>query len=117
MRLRSFGNASAETGQEDRPGGLSYLVRSVLQLARFNSHRKPILLGRQRAGRIGRESARRIVSLVEVQHHVAIFPQIRVEEAAAAVGFFARGQVSEDERQRSEERRVGKECRSRWAPD
>src|SRR2546427_10869274 len=47
-----------------------------------------------------------MAELVQEYHHVAVLHEARVAGHAA-------GEVAH---QRSEERRVGKECRSRWSP-
>src|SRR6266542_5644149 len=44
---------------------------------------------------------------------ISVVPGLRLRRAAAARGD---GRRSRAERRRSEERRVGKECRSRWSP-
>ena len=68
-------------------------------LAGLDRDRQLVLRRRQRAGGVWRESAWRIVSLVEVQHHFAVFSQLRVEESAAAIGLLASGQVPKNEGQ------------------
>src|ERR1035441_5473102 len=72
---------------------------AVLLLAGFDLHGEAILLGRQRARRIGRERAWRIVGLVKVQNHLTVARQAGVEEAPGAIGFLAAGLVAEDEKQ------------------
>src|SRR5580658_5996612 len=80
----------------DWPGMPGHYNLVVFLLARFNPHRQPVLRRRQRASRVIRKSARRIVSLVEIQNHFAALRHIRVEEPARAVGFLARRLIAED---------------------
>src|SRR2546422_11607459 len=56
--------------------------------------------------------------VADVAHPVVVRPLLRGaggEEAIARVGAHD-GAAEHDVRDRSEERRVGKECRSRWSP-
>src|SRR3712207_9543717 len=46
----------------------------------------------------------------------ALSPNIRERRDASAALFDARGRMVAQAAHRSEERRVGKECRSRWSP-
>src|ERR1035437_6808919 len=71
----------------------------VILLPRFDSHRQPVLLGRQGARGIGRERTGRVVGLVEVQHDLVAARQVRIQEPACAVGLFAAGLVAKDEEQ------------------
>src|SRR4051794_9349365 len=74
-------------------------VQAVVQLARLDSQRQVVRLGRQGAGRETGEGAGRGVRLVEVQHPRAVAGLVRVEEAPAAVGLVPAGLVAKDEEQ------------------
>ena len=60
-------------------------MRRVFLLARLDPDRQPVLRRRERAGRVRREDARRVVGLVEVEHGPAVRGRWDVDESAAAV--------------------------------
>src|ERR1039458_8106714 len=70
---------------------------AVLLLTGFDANSQPVLRRRQRAGGVGGEGAGRVVGFVEVEHHLAVFGQRGIQEAAGAIGFPGGGLVAEDE--------------------
>src|SRR5579872_1971761 len=58
-----------------------------------------ILFGRQRAGGIRREGARRVLSFVEIQLYFAVLGSRSIEEPPGRVGLTARGEIAKDEEQ------------------
>src|SRR6202162_3526331 len=59
--------------------------------------RKPVLLRRERAGGVGSERAGRIVGLVEIQKHLAVFGKLGVEKPARGIGSFGAGFIAKYE--------------------
>src|SRR5687767_6064063 len=72
-------------------------VVAVALLAGLHAHLQPVLRGRKRARRVGREGTRRVVGPVEIQHHLPVLGQVRVQEAARAVRVRPVRLVPEDE--------------------
>src|SRR6266704_3509680 len=70
---------------------------AVIQLARLDAQRHPVLGRRKRAGRVGGERARRVVGLVEVEDDPPVLRQVGVKEAPGRVGLLAAGLVADDE--------------------
>src|ERR1700682_1168902 len=75
------------------------ILMPVRLFARLDADWQAVFVGRQRTRRVGSEGAGRVVSLVEIQHHLAIFGRIRIQESAGTVGFFSGGLVAEHEKQ------------------
>ena len=59
---------------------------TVAQFPGFNGKWKNIFLGRQRARRVRRKNAGRVVGLVEIEVHLSVHRHRRVHEAAWLVG-------------------------------
>src|SRR5581483_20869 len=55
-------------------------VLAVVLLPRRNRHRQLIFLGRKRTGGIGRQRARRIVGLIEIQHDLAVLYRLGLKK-------------------------------------
>ena len=60
--------------------------------------------------------ARLVASRLELKHHVCYFGNEELDESIRAVIRIMKSFDPMEIRNRSEERRVGKECRSRWSP-
>src|SRR5271155_4584009 len=96
-----FGFSHWFSSPDERMIALLLTLAMIHFLSRLNAHAQPVLGRRERARRIRVVSARRIIGLVEIEDHFAIFRRIRIEEARGRVGFLAAGQVAKDERQLS----------------
>src|SRR5215469_11384646 len=78
----------------------SSLYVAVVQLTRFDADRKPILPGGQRAGSVSRERTGRVDSFVEVQFHLAVLRQVRVEKSSRGIGFLPGCPIAKDEEEK-----------------
>src|SRR5580658_9587159 len=81
--------------RRDEPGRVS--MSRVRHLAGRNAYLQPVLLWRQRAGRIRVEGAGWVVGLVEIEDRCAVAAQVRVQEPRRLVGLLAARPVPEDE--------------------
>src|SRR4051812_38143609 len=84
-------------GRWERRERVRRSVIAVALLSGLDAELEPVLRGRQRAGGERGEGARRVVGPVEVQHHLPVLGQVRVQEAARAVRLVPVGEISKDE--------------------
>src|ERR1700744_5077992 len=75
------------------------LRAAVLFLTGRYRHIQPILRWRQRTGRVFGEGTRGVVGTIEIEDHLAVLRQSRVEETRGAVGFLARRAVGQHKEQ------------------
>ena len=102
----------------------SYLPRSMKSAARrlLFKNRHPAHLGLREFGAVQDlyywVADGRLDTLVPVQNYFSVFyPKLDTATSGSLVVFDSQGvPVGRKEFARSEERRVGKECRSRWSP-
>jgi len=80
---------------EPRRGGTGSVRLAVVELlAGRDGHRQPVLLGRDRAGRVRRDGTGRVVGLVEVQNDLAVLDRVGFEEAAGGISIGLAGRIA-----------------------
>src|SRR3954470_6514897 len=72
----------------------------ILLLPRRHAYIQPVLRRRQRTGGIGRESARRVPGLVEIEDQLAVLRQRGVEKTRRPIRFLATGAIGKNKEQR-----------------
>ena len=86
---------------EDKAGSGMLILVVVALFAGLDGDGQVIPLRRERTGRVGTESTRRILRLVEVQRRLAVDRLVRIEESARDVGIARVGGIAEDDEERS----------------